>query len=66
MKTIILKPKEESQSKLVMSLMKELKIPARFMTEEEVEDAYLARMIDEGMKEKGEVPLEQIRKKLRK
>ncbi|MCY7408720.1 MAG: hypothetical protein LH473_00470 [Chitinophagales bacterium] len=50
MKTIILKQKEESQSKLVMSLMKELKIPAKYMTEEKVEDDYLVRLIDESMK----------------
>ena len=66
MKTFIIQSKEESKTTLVLSLLKQLKIKARLLSEEELEDTYLARLIDEGMGEKGEVPLSEIRKKLRK
>jgi hypothetical protein len=66
MKTFIIQSKEESKTNLVLSLLKQLKMKARLLTEEELEDAYLARLIDEGMAEKGEVPLSDLRKKLRK
>jgi len=64
--TIILQSKEDNKTKLLMQLLKELKIKAHLVSEEELEDMYLARLIDKGMAEKGEVPLESIRKKLRK
>ena len=35
------------------------------MNEEEWGDYYLGKMIDEGLKDKSEVPLEKIHKKLR-
>jgi hypothetical protein len=66
MKTFIIQSKEESKTNLVLSLLKQLKIKARLLSEDELEDAYLARLIDEGMKEKGTVPMSEIRKKLRK
>ena len=65
MKTFIIQSKEESKTTLVLSLLNQLKIKARLLSEE-MEDAYLARLIDEGMEEKGEVPLSELRKKLRK
>ena len=66
MKTFIIQSKEESKTTLVLSLLKQLKIKARLLSEEEMGDAYLARLIDEGMAEEGEVPLNELRKKLRK
>ncbi|MEP7169449.1 MAG: hypothetical protein ABI855_08790 [Bacteroidota bacterium] len=66
MKTFIIQSKEESKTHLVLSLLKQLKIKARLLSEEQLEDAYLARLIDEGMAEKGEIPLNELRKKLRK
>src|SRR5450432_2252533 len=66
MKTIVVEPREAKQSKLVMTLMKELNIPAKLLSTRELEDEWMARMIDEGMKENGEVPSEKIRAQLRK
>lgn len=65
MQTIIIQPKEETQTNLILKLLKQLKLKARFVSNEELEDAYLAKLIDEGVKEGGEVPLEEIKKKLR-
>ena len=66
MKTFIIQSKEESKTTLVLSLLKQLKIKTRLLSEEQVEDVYLARLIDEGMEEEGEVSLSELRKKLRK
>lgn len=65
MQTIIIQPKEETQTNLILKLLKQLKLKARFVSNEELEDAYLAKLIDEGVKEGGEVPLAEIKKKLR-
>ena len=43
-----------------------LRSKVRMMKEEEYEDSLLAKLIDEGMEEEGEVPIEKIYKKLRK
>ena len=66
MKTIIFQAKEESKTNLILNLLKQLRIKAKLLSNDELEDAYLARLIDEGMKEEGEVPLHEIRKKLSK
>ena len=66
MATIILQSKKSSKTKLVMNLLKELQIKAHCIKDEELEDTYLARLIDKGMAESGTVPLALIRKKLRK
>ncbi len=66
MATIILQSKENSKTKLVMDLLKELRIKALRVNDEVLEDAYLARLIDKGMAERGTVPLEVIRKKIRR
>lgn len=66
MATIILQSKESSKTKLVMNLLRELRIKAHRVNDEELEEVYLARLIDNGMSEKGLVPLEAIRKKLRR
>ena len=66
MATIILQSKETGKTKLVMSLLRELRIKALRVSDEDLEDAWLARLIDKGMVEKGTVPLENIRKKLRR
>ncbi len=47
-------------------LIKKFHSTVKVMRGELWEDLYLAKMIDEGMKEECEVPLEKIRKKLRK
>ena len=49
-----------------MNLLQELQIKAHCVNDEELEDVYLARLIDNGMSEKGIVPLASIRKKLRR
>jgi len=66
MKTIIFQTNEEKKTNLLLNLMRELKVKARILSEEDMEDVYLARLIDEGMKEKGEIPLARIRRTLRK
>ena len=47
-----------------MNLLKELRIKAHRVSDKDLEDTYLARLIDHGMAEKGTVPLKTIRKKL--
>lgn len=49
-------------AKFIRSLKKEAKI----VKASSWEDLYLAKMIDEGMKEKGEIPVEKIHQKLRR
>lgn len=66
MATIILQSKERGKTKLLMNLLRELRIKARRVNDEDMEDAYLARLIDNGMSEKGSVSLASIRKKLRR
>lgn len=66
MKTLILQGQNNNTMDLVLQLIKELKIKARFLTDEEIEDSYMANLIDKGMKEKGEVSLTELRKKIRK
>ena len=65
MKTIIFMAKD-SNTNLILSLLKQLKIKAKLLSDDDLEDAWLARLIDEGMKEKGEVPISEIHRKLRK
>ncbi len=65
MKTIIFQAKD-SNTNLILSLLKQLKIKAKLLSDDDLEDAWLARLIDEGMKEKGEVPISEIHRKLRK
>lgn len=66
MATIILQSKESGKTNLVMNLLRELRIKAHRVSDEDLEDVYLARLIDKGMAEKGTVPLDTIRKKLRR
>lgn len=66
MATIILQSNETGKTKLVMNLLRELRIKALRVSDEDLEDTYLARLIDKGMAEKGTVPLNTIRKKLRR
>ena len=65
MKTIIFQAKD-SNTNLILSLLKQLKIKAKLLSDDDLVDAWLARLIDEGMKEKGEVPISEIHRKLRK
>jgi molybdopterin-guanine dinucleotide biosynthesis protein len=66
MTTIILQSNETGKTTLVMKLLRELRIKALRVSDIDLEETYLARLIDKGMAEKGTVPLETIRKKLRR
>jgi len=65
MKTILIKSGNDADANLIMRYARRMKMKARVLSEKETDDVYLARLIDEGMTEKGEVPLEKVRKKLR-
>ena len=56
-------PKE---AKAASALLKKFGRDVKLMKGKFWEDMYLAAKIDEGMKEKGEVPVAEIHKKLRK
>jgi hypothetical protein len=66
MATIILQSNETGKTTLVMNLLREFRIKALRVSDEYLEETYLARLINKGMAEKGTVPLETIRKKLRR
>jgi hypothetical protein len=66
MKTILIKSRNDADANLIVRYARKMKMKARFLSEKEADDVYLARLIDEGMAEEGEVPLESIRKKLRR
>jgi hypothetical protein len=53
-------------AKAASDLLKKLSKEVKLMKGKFWEDTYLAARIDEGMKEKGEVPIEEIHKKLRR
>jgi ABC-type branched-subunit amino acid transport system ATPase component len=66
MATIILQSNEAGKTTLVMNLLRELRIKTLRVSDEDLEEIYLVRLIDKGIAEKGTVPLETIRKKLRR
>ena len=66
MKTIIIKSSNDADANAIMKFARSRKMKAKFLAGKDLEDIYFARMIDEGMKEKGEVPLAEIRRMLRK
>ena len=50
MKTAIVKIKNKEEERFLKALFKKVKIKARFLTMQEMEDSVFARLIDEGMK----------------
>ena len=66
MNTIIIQVKEGSSSLRVFDLLRKNKIKSKVLSSEQIEDTVLANLIDKGMEEEGEVPIEVLRKKLRK
>jgi len=56
----------QREAKAASALLKKFGKDAKLMKGKFWEDMYLAIKIDEGMKEKGEVPLSEIHKKLRR
>lgn len=67
MNTVLVASFENKQDAAAAArLIKKFHSTVKVMRGELWEDLYLAKMIDEGMKEECEVPLEKIRKKLRK
>mgnify|MGYP000929428113 CR=1 FL=1 len=66
MNTIIIQVKEGNSSLRVFDLLKKNNIKSKVLSSEQLEDSVLAHLIDKGMEEDGEVPIEELRKKLRK
>ncbi|MEO8147397.1 MAG: hypothetical protein ABI723_07160 [Bacteroidia bacterium] len=66
MKTIIFQTKEEQKTNLIMELLKQLKIKTHVIDQELAEELHITKLINQGMKEEGEVSLATVRKKLRK
>ena len=67
MSTVLLAEFDNQREALAASkLLKKFGRTVKLMKGKFWEDVYLATMIDEGMKEKGEVPVFEIHKKLRK
>lgn len=61
MKTIIIKSRNDEDAEIILKFARKMKMKARYLTQEELDDAYLVHLIDEGMEEEGEVPLEDVR-----
>jgi hypothetical protein len=66
MTVLVAKFRNKREAELAASYIRKMKNKPVVMKEKHWEDFYLAEMIDEGMNEKGIVPLEKIRKKLGK
>ncbi|MBW8050020.1 MAG: hypothetical protein FVQ77_06715 [Cytophagales bacterium] len=66
MKTIVIQSANDEDSSFLLKFARKMKMKARFIDEEELEDRWLAKLIDEGMKEEGEIPVEKVLDKLRK
>jgi len=66
MTVLVAKFKNRREASLAASFIKTMKKEVRIVSEKDWEDFYMAQMIEEGMNEKGEVPLEKIKKKLQK
>jgi hypothetical protein len=63
---IVAKFKNRRDADEAAQLIRKYKSELKVMSAEEAEDFYLAQLIDEGMKEPGEVPLAEIQRRLRK
>lgn len=66
MKTIIIQSGNDEDARFLVKFAGKLKMKARLIDENELEDRWLATLIDEGMKEEGEIPVEKVLDKLRK
>lgn len=65
MKTIIIKSKKDSSSKLLIEIAKKMGMKARVLTDEEMEDIVLGKLIDEAAADTEEVGEEEGLKILR-
>ncbi len=63
---IVARFRRKKDAEQVKKMIKKLGRDAEIIKGEKLEDLWLGKMIDEGMKEGGEVPIEAIHKKLRK
>lgn len=67
MSTVLLAEFDNQREALAASkILKKLGTDVKLVKGKFWEDIYLATMIDKGMKEKGEIPVEEIHKRLRK
>lgn len=66
MKTILIQSNSEEDARFVMKFARKMRMKARWVTDQEMEDRWLGKMIDDGMKEKGEIPLGKFLEKIRK
>lgn len=55
----------KAEAEAAAKLLKELKGTVRVLKEEHWDDLLFGKMIDDGMAEEGEIPLESLRDKLR-
>lgn len=66
MKTIIIRAKNKKETDLILQMARKMKMRGRYLSEEKMEDRWLASMIDEAEAEGGEVPKEKIMRLLKK
>ena len=66
MKTIVIQTGNNENARFLLNFAGKMKMKVRVIDEEELEDSWFASMIDEGMKEDGEVPIEKVLKKLQR
>ena len=65
-KTIIIQSKNKKETDLILELARKLRMRGRYLSEEQLEDKWLARMIQEAETEGGEVPREKVMRLLKK
>lgn len=63
---LIARFKDKREASLVAKLIKQYRKTSTVMTGKNLEDLYLGEMIEEGMKEKGTISLEDFKKYLNK
>lgn len=66
MKTIIIQSKNKKETDLILELARKMRMRGRYLSDEQLEDKWLAKMIREAEDEGGEVPREKVMRLLKK
>jgi len=65
-KTVIIQSKNKRETDLILQVARKMKMRGRYLSDEKLEDQWLARMIKEAEEEGGEVPREKVMRLLKK
>ena len=66
MKTVIIQSKNKKETDLILEVARKMNMRGRYLSEEKLEDQWLAKMIREAEDEGGEVPKEKVMRLLKK